>query len=320
MKFYSKSMLTVASVLFTGVFGFLQAQNNGSTVKLHEKLYKHYDKAEIDHFKAVDYRQLNWYMTQSFVVDMTTTICNDCPELNVDTFDVIRYDKVRQDEGRVRITPPGAKHPIFLFSKKEVLTKLQELKYTTPNPLTDTDHDTTIMTCNTSFFDPAGQSANYFTSNIDTIVTFCASTPGSCLQATFTNFQLGSGSCTGLPSDIFIIYDGPDTTSNWIGNYGPLPSNFSPGTITSTTGCLTFQFITSPCTPGGLGWDAIISCATCPIPATPGPSCNNVDFELNSFTGWTGTTGTNQASVWTTGIVPNRQTITTGQTRNGSMR
>ena len=306
MKQYNRLLFTTASVILTGAFGFLQAQN-GTPEKLHQRVYEHYDPKEIALFKSFDIEELNWYMTQSFVIDKTTTVCASCGELNVDTFDVIRYDNLRTDEGRVRVILPRMKYPLFLFSKNEVLDKIHSLNKNTP-PVHTTD--TTIFTCSGTIYDPGGPSGNY-TVGMDTVITYCSGTPGSCISVNFTTWGMSDAFCT--QHDVLIIYDGPDTSSAWVGDYSTtanIPTN-APTTITSTTGCLTFKLKVDACSPGDIGWAANISCAPCVLPP-PQPSCNNVDFETGDFTGWTGTEGTNYATTWANGIVAGRQTIQTG--------
>ncbi|MDQ3193108.1 MAG: CUB domain-containing protein [Bacteroidota bacterium] len=56
------------------------------------------------------------------------------------------------------------------------------------------------------------------------------------------------------------IYDGPNTSSPIIGTY---TGTTSPGTITSTSGCLTIRF-TSDGSVTAAGWQAVISCLACP--------------------------------------------------------
>ncbi len=110
------------------------------------------------------------------------------------------------------------------------------------------------------FYDPGGPNGNY-SSYSDYTQTFVSSTPGMCLQVTFTSFYLESATF-----DYLEIYNGTSTSSPRIGKYG---GSNSPGTITSSSGSLTFVFHSD----GSLqydGWSAIISCVDCSSPPTPG--------------------------------------------------
>ena len=109
-----------------------------------------------------------------------------------------------------------------------------------------------ITTCSGSFYDTGGSGSNY--SNDETIITtFCTSVPGQCMQINFTSFNIENG------YDFLTIYDGPATTFPVLGTFtGALGG----GTITSTTGCITFKF-TSDFSVTQSGWAATISCVAC---------------------------------------------------------
>ncbi|MDG1477484.1 MAG: T9SS type A sorting domain-containing protein, partial [Vicingaceae bacterium] len=86
--------------------------------------------------------------------------------------------------------------------------------------------------------------------------TYCSNVGGDCIQFVFTLFN------TETCCDDLSIYDGPNTGSPLIGNYAgtALPNG---GTITSTTGCLTFEW-TSDGSVVRPGWEAAVSCVACP--------------------------------------------------------
>ncbi|MBX7242026.1 MAG: HYR domain-containing protein [Bacteroidia bacterium] len=127
---------------------------------------------------------------------------------------------------------------------------------------TYTMSNTTVNTCSGTFYDPGG-TGNYGNSQNFTM-TFCSSTPGQQIFFTFTSFQ------TEASFDYLYIYNGPNTGSPLIGSY---TGATSPGTVTSTTGCLTFVF-TSDGSITNSGWTATISCGTPPPPPPgPGPNC-----------------------------------------------
>ena len=114
----------------------------------------------------------------------------------------------------------------------------------------------TINTCSGTFYDTGGPSGNY--GNNQWIVTTICSNSSNCIVVDFTSFNLESG------WDDMIIYDGPSTASPVIGTF---TGTNSPGTIISTTGCLTFDFWSDGSSTRA-GWVAAISCVPCP-PAPP---------------------------------------------------
>jgi len=111
----------------------------------------------------------------------------------------------------------------------------------------------TISTCSGTFYDSGGSGSNY-SDNQNTTTTLCSSVPGQCLQVNFTSFSLEN------TYDFLYIYDGPTTASNLLGTY---TGGTSPGTVTSSTGCLTFRFTSDPSVTAP-GWAATISCGVCP--------------------------------------------------------
>jgi len=116
------------------------------------------------------------------------------------------------------------------------------------------NNNTAVNTCGGLFYDSGGPGSNYGTSDNYT-KTFC-SNAGDCLKMIFTSFSLRSG-------DIMTIYDGPSTASPLIGTYQNTPV---PGTILSSTGCLTVRFVSNGNMQVNPGWQAIISCEVCPTP------------------------------------------------------
>jgi hypothetical protein len=110
----------------------------------------------------------------------------------------------------------------------------------------------TANVCSGSFFDTGGAGGNYGTNESFT-QTICSNS-GNCVQVNFSSFQTESG------FDLLTIYDGPTTASPVLGTFS---GNANPGTVTSTTGCLTFRWVTDG-TVVMAGWQATISCVTCP--------------------------------------------------------
>jgi gliding motility-associated-like protein len=113
-----------------------------------------------------------------------------------------------------------------------------------------------VNTCSGNFYDPGGIGGNYGNNNLNTM-TFCSSTPGDEIVFNFTLFDVENG------FDDLIIYDGPNAASPLIGTY---TGTNSPGTVSSTSGCLTFVW-DSDGSVTDFGWAATISCFT-PAPPT----------------------------------------------------
>ncbi len=122
-------------------------------------------------------------------------------------------------------------------------------------------NNTTITACAPSATDPnvqttygivaSGGSSNPTYSNGENVtVTFCPFTAGDAVTATFTIFNLSTVDTqpgNGNNSDQMFVFDGPNTAAPSLGNYGGTSiqgTNIS-ATITNTSGCLTFQFVSN---------------------------------------------------------------------------
>ena len=114
--------------------------------------------------------------------------------------------------------------------------------------------NTTVNTCGGTFYDPNG-TGNYANNQLNTM-TFCSSTAGAQLQFIFTLWNLET--CC----DYLSIYDGPNTSSPLLFNDD---GSNSPGTVTSSNGCLTFVW-DSDGSVTGQGWAATINCVDVPLP------------------------------------------------------
>ncbi|MGV3632342.1 MAG: CUB domain-containing protein [Bacteroidota bacterium] len=135
-----------------------------------------------------------------------------------------------------------------------------------------------IYTCSALFYDNNGAAVNY--GNDQNRTTKICSSGADCVRATFSSFQTEAG------IDVLTIYDGPNTASPILGTYS---GNSSPGVVTSTTGCLTFNF-QSDASVRRPGWEAAISCVPCGTPPAPSPQncagatlvCSDQSFQGNS--------------------------------------
>jgi hypothetical protein len=130
----------------------------------------------------------------------------------------------------------------------------------------------TVNTCGLTWTDSGDLSGNYSTSQTYT-KTFCSGVTGSCVNVTFTDFSLEATSASCL-YDWMQIYDGPSVSSPTLG--GKYCGTNSPGfvqpSVTNTTGCLTFAFI-SDAVVVSTGWSANITCAPCPSACVSSTSC-----------------------------------------------
>ncbi len=124
-----------------------------------------------------------------------------------------------------------------------------------------------VSLCTGNYTDNGGTGGNYLAGVNGTVRTFCAENPGEQLRATFTGFSMndtyflcfGPNNCC----DYLQIFDGPTIQSTMIYNN----CTASPGTVTSSTGCLTFRFVSD----GSVqlaGWNATLSCVADPGRAT----------------------------------------------------
>lgn len=112
----------------------------------------------------------------------------------------------------------------------------------------------TYTGCNANFYDSGGDGGDYTDSENRTKL-LCASGASDCMQFTFNTFEL-EGCC-----DFFRIYDGTSAAAPLIGAYNGTQLNGQ--TIQSSGQCLFVQF-TSDGSVVRAGWDAYVTCITCP--------------------------------------------------------
>ena len=143
---------------------------------------------------------------------------------------------------------------IYLF----LLILLCSKNLTAQTFVIDTMNGKTYTTCSGTFTDGSGNYAN----NENYVMTFCSNVPGECVRVSFSAFELEDG------FDFLTVYNGSNTGAPVLGTY---TGTTIPGMLTSTTGCLTFEF-TSDNSQRRPGFEAILSCVPCPGSACP--SCN----------------------------------------------
>lgn len=119
-----------------------------------------------------------------------------------------------------------------------------------------------------------GNSNPTYSNGENVTVTFCPFTPGDAITATFTIFNLSTVDTqpgNGNNSDQMFVFDGPNTSAPTLGNYGGTAiqgTNIS-ATVTNTSGCLTFQFVSND---QGTGtFSGAVACSTpCDPPLAAG--------------------------------------------------
>lgn len=106
--------------------------------------------------------------------------------------------------------------------------------------------------------DPGGTGT--YADNSNFVQTICSGT-SNCVSITFSSFDLESG------FDYLAVHDGPSTSSPQIAG-SPFSGSVNPGTLTCSSGCMTFSF-TSDFSVTYAGWVGTLSCVTCPPPPPP---------------------------------------------------
>lgn len=112
----------------------------------------------------------------------------------------------------------------------------------------------TINTCSGNFYDSGGSGSDYG-NNLTRTTTFCSNS-SNCVRVSFSSFNVENG------WDYLYVYDGATTGSPQVPG-SPFTGTTSPGTVYSSSGCLTFRF-TSDGSVTRAGWAASISCIPCP--------------------------------------------------------
>jgi hypothetical protein len=148
-----------------------------------------------------------------------------------------------------------------------------------------------VTTCSGTYYDNGGAGGNY-SANVNSIYrTFCPTTAGMCVRATFTSFSM---------NDTYFLCSGPGSCCDYLtirnGPYQNAPALYngctaSPGTVTAnnSSGCLTFTFTSDGSVQLG-GWAATLSCVACAAQQTgtntdcPNSTiiCSNAAISANS--------------------------------------
>jgi hypothetical protein len=175
-----------------------------------------------------------------------------------------------------------------------------------------------VNTCSGAFYDSGGAGGNY-ANNSSATYTFCSNLPGQCITVDFTQFNVND-IVLGIPFDYLSVYDGPTTASPYMFDIsgGPFPSSFP---VSSSTGCLTFEFISDGSVRTS-GWTGLISCQPCPIPTAPSqqdcngsvPVCLEQYYQPYSYSGNNGSDIVPVTSCLLNGELNNSWYVFTAQT------
>ena len=137
----------------------------------------------------------------------------------------------------------------------------------------------TTTTCGGTFYDTGGPNGDY-DNNENIVHTFCSDDPTECIRFDFESTGFA------LFVDNLFVYDGTSTSDTYLGDAT------NKKVFVATSGCLTFEFMSD-----GLfrenGWEAAISCVTCPLPANQSqqdclgaiPVCQDTYSQPNSYSG-----------------------------------
>lgn len=121
------------------------------------------------------------------------------------------------------------------------------------------NNNTPVTACATmNFYDSGGPSANY-SGNENFTKTFCSGVAGQCLQVEFNTFATQAG------NDQLSVYDGNSVAAPLFGTWS---GGTVPPVLLSSTGCLTFRWVSNNSNHQA-GWNATITCVACP--PTPAP-------------------------------------------------
>ena len=130
-----------------------------------------------------------------------------------------------------------------------------------------------VSTCSGNFLDNGGSGANYSAGINLTYRTFCPSTAGQCLRATFSSFSTVNG--MGV-TDILRILNGPTQNSASLGAFAGTGA-IGPFTSTDPSGCLGFRFSSDAGSPTAAGWVSALSCVPCATAAPTNGGPNGTD-------------------------------------------
>ncbi len=118
-----KKCLIILAV-FTGFFAHAQ-QNSIATQQLDSRANRYYSANDIAQMDALKIAQLNFIFQHSWVIN-TMKPCQECPVIDINTFDVNQYAREAKSRKRVYLSVPG--NPIDILSYKELDVELERIK------------------------------------------------------------------------------------------------------------------------------------------------------------------------------------------------
>ncbi len=93
---------------------------NFKQLQLDERAKKYYSQEDYTTFPEEKIASLNYFFRNSYRIEKSNPSCKNCTELDINTFDVKKYDKQRKDAERVTIYVSKQHIPVILFSWNEV--------------------------------------------------------------------------------------------------------------------------------------------------------------------------------------------------------
>jgi hypothetical protein len=103
------------------------SQTNTSAPIPDARIFNHYTAAQVAEMDAHKINVLNFIFRSSFVINADKP-CPECPSVDVNTFDVMNYQREHATRKRVYLSQPG--HPIDLLSVVELDAAIGQLSLT----------------------------------------------------------------------------------------------------------------------------------------------------------------------------------------------
>lgn len=133
-----------------------------------------------------------------------------------------------------------------------------------------------VNTCSGNYLDNGGSGANYSAGINNVYRTFCPSTAGQCLRATFSSFSTSNLMSGGSPCTQFRVINGPTQNSASLGTFAGTGA-LGPFTSTDPSGCLGFRFLSQAGCATLPGWVSALSCVPCATAAPTNGGPNGTD-------------------------------------------
>lgn len=225
-----------------------------------------------------------------FFGEQTTTICSDnSGQLVVDftLFDIeFSYDFLRIHDGNSTSASQIAGSPFTGTTSPGIVTATgtcltfdfqadqtifgpgwnANISCIGGGPVGDADYtmdDPTQIDACTGIFADSGDTTTDYGDNESFTKTFC-SDQNNQISFSFEHFNLAAG-------DVLEVFDGNSTAATSLGTFTGAGAANSPGVITASSTCLTFEF-TSNGSGTSTGWEASINCTGTPAPTALGSS------------------------------------------------